>query len=57
MAITIASVRQLPGIVEVTGNLATGTVVVSYNSAIMTPEQIIEAIESPGYTVTGTFQP
>lgn len=57
MAITIASVRQLPGIVEVTGDLATGTVVVSYNSTVVMPEQIIEAIESPGYTVTRTFQP
>ena len=57
MAITLASIRQLPGIVEVTGDLSTQTVVVTYDPAAVTPKQITQAIESVGYTVTGTFQP
>ena len=57
MAITLASIRQLPGIIEVTGDLATRTVVARYNADQVTPEQIGQAIESIGFTVEGRFQP
>lgn len=57
MAITIAGVRQLPGIDEVTGDLATETLVVTYNPGQVTTEMIIEAIETAGFTVEGQFDP
>lgn len=57
MAITLASIRQLPGIIEVIGDLAAGTVVVKYEPSQVSPEQIAQAIESAGFTVEGTFQP
>lgn len=57
MAITLTSIRQLPGIIEVIGDLAAGTVVVKYEPSQVSPEQIAQAIESAGFTVEGTFQP
>ncbi|MFQ5408965.1 MAG: heavy-metal-associated domain-containing protein [Anaerolineales bacterium] len=54
---TLASVRQLPGISEATGDLATGTLIVTYEPAQVTPDQIAQAVEDVGYAVTGTFQP
>lgn len=57
MAITIARIRQLPGIVEVTGDLSTRTVVVTYNPSTVTPDQIAQAIESAGFGVEGQFEP
>lgn len=57
MAITLASIRQLPGIIEVTGDMSTNTVVATYDPGQVTPDQIGQAIESVGYTVEGTFQP
>ncbi len=57
MAITIASIRQLPGIIEVTGDLPTMTVVVEYVADKVSPDEISQAIKSAGYGVTGTFQP
>jgi len=47
----------LPGIHEVTGDLATGTLVVTYDPAQVTPEQITKQVEAVGYSVEGTFQP
>ncbi len=57
MAITLASIRQLPGIVKATGDLDVQTVVVTYDPSAVKPEQIIQAIEAVGYAVTGTFSP
>ncbi|RME51825.1 MAG: heavy-metal-associated domain-containing protein [Caldilineae bacterium] len=57
MALTLASIRQLPGIVEVTGDLSTQTVVVTYDPDAVTPEQITQAIESAGFAVESQFQP
>jgi len=57
VAITLASIRQLPGIVEVTGDLATQTVVVTYNPSAVTPKQITQAIESAGFAVESQFEP
>lgn len=57
MAVTIARIRQLPGIVEVTGDLPTMTVVVEYATDKVSPDEISQAITSAGYGVTGSFQP
>ena len=57
MALTLSSIRQLPGIIEVTGDLASATVIVTYDSGQVTSEQIVQTIENLGYTVTGTFDP
>ncbi|MFQ5616408.1 MAG: heavy-metal-associated domain-containing protein [Anaerolineales bacterium] len=57
MALTLSSIRQLPGIIEVTGDLAAETVIVTYDSAQVTSEQIIKTIEDLDYTVEGTFEP
>jgi len=47
----------LPGIIEITGDLATGKLIVTYDAAQVTPEQIIGVVEELGYTVQGSFQP
>jgi copper chaperone CopZ len=47
----------LPGIGEITGDLATGTLIVTYDPAQVTPEQIMQKIEAVGYRVEGTFEP
>jgi len=47
----------LPGILEVTGDLATGELIVTYDPAQVTQEQMINAVEKLGYIVEGTFQP
>lgn len=57
MAVTLARVRQLPGIKEVTGDLAARTLVVTFDQSQVTPDQIIEAVEAVGYQVEGTFAP
>ena len=57
MALTLASIRQLSGIIELTGDLATMTVEVKYDSAQVSEEQIAEAIKDLGYTVEETFKP
>ncbi len=57
MAITLSRVRQLPGITEVQGDLGAMTMIVTYDSAQVTPEQISEAVEDIGYSTTGTFEP
>ena len=57
MALTLASVRQLPGIIELKGDLKTMTVEVTYDSAQVSEDQITKVIEDLGYTVEGTFTP
>jgi copper chaperone CopZ len=47
----------LPGILEVTGDMSKGTLIVRYDSALVTQEQIVEVIENLGYAVEGTFEP
>ncbi|MCL4302098.1 MAG: heavy-metal-associated domain-containing protein [Anaerolineae bacterium] len=47
----------MPGIGEITGNLATGTLIVTYDPAQVTPAQIIQKIEAVGYSVERTFEP
>ena len=54
---TIARVRQLSGIKEVTGDLATHTLVVAFDAEQVVPAQIIQAVEDVGYQVEGTFDP
>lgn len=57
LVVTLARVRQLPGILEVTGDLNKGTLIVRYDSALISQGQIVEAIENLGYAVEGTFEP
>jgi copper chaperone CopZ len=57
VAITLSRVRQLPGIIEIEGDLGAMTMIVTYDSAQVTPEQISEAVEDIGYSTTGTFEP
>jgi copper chaperone CopZ len=47
----------LSGIGEITGDLATNTLVVTYDPAQVTEEAIVEAIESTGFIVESQFQP
>jgi copper chaperone CopZ len=47
----------LPGIIETTGDLATGTLIVTYDSGQVDEEEIIQAIEDLGYSVAGSFTP
>ena len=54
---TLASVRQLPGIMETTGDLGTNTLIVTYDPAQVGPEEISQAVTAVGYSVTGTFEP
>lgn len=54
---TIARVRQLSGIKEVTGDLSARTLVVTVDPNQVTQEQIIQAVEEVGYEVEGTFTP
>ncbi len=54
---TLASVRQLPGIIEVQGSMTTNTLVATYDPAQVVQEQIVEAIEVTGFSVEGVFQP
>ena len=42
---------------EVTGDLAAETVIVTYDPAQVTPEQIVQAIENVDFSVEGTFDP
>jgi len=55
--VTIARVRQLSGIKEVTGDLSTRTLVVAFDPEQVVPDQIIQAVEAVGYQVEGTFVP
>ncbi len=57
MAITLSRVRQLPGITEVEGDLGAMTLIVTYDSSQVSPEQISQAVEDIGYRTTGTFEP
>jgi copper chaperone CopZ len=57
VVVTLTRVRQLPGIKEVTGDLATNTLVVTFDQEQVTPEQIIEAVNEVGYQVEETFTP
>ena len=54
---TIARVRQLSGIKEVTGDLSTRTLVVTFDPAQVGSDQIVQAVEAVGYQVEGTFDP
>ena len=54
---TLASVRQLPGITEVAGDLGARTLVVTYDPASVEPEEIVQAIQQAGFDVMGTFEP
>jgi copper chaperone CopZ len=47
----------LPGIGEVTGDLGTNTLVVSYDPSEVTTEAIIQAVEDTGFMVEGQFEP
>jgi copper chaperone CopZ len=47
----------LPGIGEITGDLATNTLIVTFDPAQVTEEAIVEAIESTGFTVKSQLQP
>jgi len=57
VAITLSRVRQLPGITEVEGDLGAMTLIVTYDSSQVSPEQISQAVEDIGYRTTGTFEP
>lgn len=57
MAVTLSSIRQLPGIIEVTGDLSASTLIVKYDSAQASEEQITAAVNNIGYTVQGVFNP
>ena len=54
---TIARVRQLSGIKEVTGDLSERTLIVTFDQNQVTQEQVIQAVEEVGYEVEGTFTP
>lgn len=57
MAVTLTRVRQLPGIQEVTGDLVTNTLVVTFDQTQVTSAEIEEAVNAVGYQVEGTFTP
>jgi copper chaperone CopZ len=57
VAVTLSSIRQLPGIIEVTGDLFSATLVVKFDPSLVTPEQIVQKIKDTGYEVAGSFQP
>ena len=57
MAVTLASVRQLSGIQEVTGDLSAHTLVVTFDQNQVEQEQIIQAVKEVGFEVEGTFAP
>jgi hypothetical protein len=46
----------LPGIVNVVGDVRSGTLIVTYDPSQVSPEQITAQIEKY-YTVKGTFSP
>lgn len=54
---TLAHVRQLPGIQEVTGDLSNRTLVVTFDPEQVGSDQIVQAVEAVGYQVEGTFNP
>jgi len=47
----------LPGIQEVTGDLASGRLVVTYDPVSVAPDQIAEKVKEAGFSVTGRFTP
>jgi copper chaperone CopZ len=57
VATTVAFVRQLPGILDIDGNLSEQTLIVTFDPAQVSKEEIIKTIEDLGYTVTGEFTP
>ena len=54
---TLASVRQLPGIHKVSGDWAAGTLIATYDPTQVTPELIVKKIEAVGFSVESKFQP
>lgn len=54
---TLAKVRQLPGIHEVTGDLASGRLIVTYDPARVTPDDIVSKVKEAGFSVDGRFAP
>lgn len=57
MAVTLTRVRQLPGIQEVTGDLATNTLVVTFDQTQVTSAEIEKTVNAVGYQVEGTYTP
>lgn len=47
----------MPGIEEVTGELATGRLIVTYDSAKVSPDQMAEEVEEAGFSVKERFTP
>jgi len=47
----------LPGIQQVSGDLNTGKLVVTYDPAQVTPEKIEETIKGLGYQIIARFKP
>jgi len=47
----------LPGIDAVTGDLGDSTLVVTYDPAKVSPDEIIQKVNEAGFSVNGTYQP
>jgi copper chaperone CopZ len=57
VATTVAFVRQLPGITNIDTSLEAKTLIVTFDPAQVSKEEIVKTIEDLGYTVTGEFDP
>jgi copper chaperone CopZ len=57
VATTVAFIRQLPGILEIEGDLSAQTLTVTYNTSLVNKKRVVKTIEDLGYTVNGEIVP